>query len=668
METIFNAGFIKTDDRNDVLLSKDIKTKYKELNNNSGKGEKLFITYLVDTIGCELDASNRSKHKVLMVKFKNKEFVEQVDKTKIILNQCIDFMDKFTNPDNREKLRTTIITDLYKYYCEQNKLYFHRNDIHSYIKNTLKYKEKNNEYRFYYDFVLTDYAKLVNEQLESNKPISTLKPYMDKATLDVIYEDMFEYKEGKKLLSDFIKHVFEKSFGYEGKNMINYLINLKFKQNTNGNYENLSLKHKYSPNKLFDSILLITDNFEDQVKKQLVGKSYDDLNGSTLYQTEFYSYIENVKKIKTIKDINGNVRLYTGVKLLHHGQKLINQCLYENCTKVSIYGIDFNERATMCGDHRTKDMVNVTGYYCNKENCNKLATFNKNGKGAPTWCILHGLEVGESLRVRDDSCINEDCNKRASFNYNGMKPSYCKEHALEINKNEHNYNKLDNENYIIDVVHNKCSVTDCFIRACFNKSNETKGIYCYEHKETDMIDVISKKCINEECTKQAKYIHNYYCAGCYMGGKNIYGIKEKAIMDELNKHYPELLYNNKISSKCHFRPDILIKFGEYDFIIEIDEHSHSHSNYNSKEELDRIECIQKELGKDVVVIRLNPDNYRIDNKLYNGILLRDAIIDHDELNKRVDTLVKTIKKFEYKEDEFDCHIKYIYLYYSDRYL
>ena len=67
METIFNAGFIKTDDRNDVLLSKDIKTKYKELNNNSGKGEKLFITYLVDTIGCELDASNRSKHKVLMV-------------------------------------------------------------------------------------------------------------------------------------------------------------------------------------------------------------------------------------------------------------------------------------------------------------------------------------------------------------------------------------------------------------------------------------------------------------------------------------------------------------------------------------------------------------------------------------------------------------------------
>lgn len=665
METIFNAGFIKTDNRNDVLLSKDIKTKYKELNNNSGKGEKLFITYLVDTIGCELDASNRSKHKVLMVKFKNEEVVEQVDKTKIILNQCIDFMDKYTNSNNREKLKTTIITDLYKYYCEQNKLYFHRIDIHNYIKNTLKYKEKNNEYRFYYDFVLTDYAKSVNKQLESNKPISTLKSNMDIAILDVIYDDMFEIKEGKKLLSGFIKHVFEKSFGCEGKIIIKYLREYpKFNQDANGNYENLSLKHKYNPNNLFDRILLITNNDEDIVIKSIVGKSYDDLNGSKEYRQEFYSYIEKEMKIKVDKD----KKKYFGVKLLHHGEKLKDQCLYEKCTKKAIYGINLTERAKLCGDHRTKDMVNVTGYYCINENCNTLATYNKNGKGAPTWCIIHGLEVGESLRVRDDNCINEDCNKRASFNYNGMKPIYCKEHALEINKNEHDYNKLDDENYIIDVVHNKCSITDCFIRACFNKSNETKGIYCYEHKETDMIDVISKKCINEECTKQAKYIHNYYCADCYMGGKNIYGIKEKAIMDELNKHYPELIYNNKISNKCHFRPDILIKFGEYDFIIEIDEHSHSHSNYNSEEELYRIKCIQKELGKDVVVIRINPDNYRIDNKLYNGILLKNAIIDQDELKKRVETLVKTIKEFEYREDEFDDHIKYVYLYYSDRYL
>lgn len=665
METIFNAGFIKTDDRNDVLLSKDIKTKYKELNNNSGKGEKLFITYLVDTIGCELDTSNRSKHKVLMVKFKNEEVVEQVDKTKIILNQCIDFMDKFTNSNKKEKLKTTIITDLYKYYCEQNNLYFHRIDIHNYIKNTLNYKEKNNEYRFYYDFVLTDYAKSVNKQLENNKPISTLISYMDKATLDVIYEDMFEYKEGKKLLSDFIKHVFEKSFGYEGQNMINYLRNYSpFKPNSNSYYENLSLKHKYNPNNLFDRILLITNNDEDIVIKSIVGKSYDDLNGSKEYRQEFYSYIEKEMKIKVDKD----KKKYFGVKLLHHGKKLINQCLYENCTKISIYGIDFNERATMCGDHRTKDMVNVTGYYCNKENCNKLATYNKNGKGAPTWCILHGLEAGESLRVRDDNCVNDDCDKRASFNYNGMKPIYCKEHALEINKNEHNYNKLDNENYIIDVTHNKCSNSECFIRASYNVISETKGKYCYDHREDDMIDVVSKNCINEGCNKQARYIHNYYCADCYNDGKNIFGMKEKAIIEELNKYYPNLIYNNKISKNCQLRPDILIKLGEYDIIIEIDEHAHIHSNYNKNKELDRIKCIQKELGKDLVVIRFNPDNYRIDNKLYKGILLKDAIIDQDELNKRIDTLIKTIKEFEYKEDEFDDHIKYVYLYYSDRYL
>ena len=620
METIFNAGFIKTDDRNDVLLSKDIKTKYKELNNNSGKGEKLFITYLVDTIGCELDVSNRSKHKVLMVKFKNEEVIKQVDKTKIILNQCIDFMNKFTNSDKKEKLRTTIITDLYKYYCEQNKLYFHRNDIHSYIKNTLKYKEKSNEYRYYYDFVLTDYAKSVNTKLESNKPINTLKSYIDKATLNVIYDDMFEYKEGKNLLSDFIKHVFEKSFGYDGKIMINYLVNLKFKQN-NGYYENLSLKHKYSPNNLFDRILLITNNDEDIVIKSIVGKSYDDLNGSKKYRQEFYSYIKNEMKVK----LSDDDKRYFGVKLLHHGEKLKDQCLYEKCIKKAIYGINLNERAKLCGDHRTKDMINVTGYYCINENCNTLATYNKNGKGAPIWCIRHGLEVGESLRVRDDNCINEDCNKRASFNYNGMKPIYCKEHALEINKNEHNYNKLDNEIYIIDVNHNKCSNSECFIRASYNISSETKGKYCYDHKDNGMIDVVSKNCINEGCTKQARYIHNYYCADCYNDGKNIFGLKEKAIMDELNKYYPDLIYNNKISKKCKLRPDILIKFGEYDIIVEIDEHAHIHSNYNNDKELDRIICIQKELGKDVVVIRINPDNYRIDNKLYKGYQMSQVL-------------------------------------------
>ena len=74
------------------------------------------------------------------------------------------------------------------------------------------------------------------------------------------------------------------------------------------------------------------------------------------------------------------------------------------------------------------------------------------------------------------------------------------------------------------------------------------------------------------------------------------------------------------------------------------------------------------MGKDIVVIRINPDNYRVNNQLYKGILLKGAIIDQDELKKRVETLVKIIKEFEYREDEFDNHIKYVYLYYSDRYL
>ena len=47
----------------------------------------------------------------------------------------------------------------------------------------------------------------------------------------------------------------------------------------------------------------------------------------------------------------------------------------------------------------------------------------------------------------------------------------------------------------------KCFEINCDIRAFFNYKNEKTAIYCSSHKKDDMIDIIHKKCIEENCNK-----------------------------------------------------------------------------------------------------------------------------------------------------------------------
>ena len=49
---------------------------------------------------------------------------------------------------------------------------------------------------------------------------------------------------------------------------------------------------------------------------------------------------------------------------------------------------------------------------------------------------------------------------------------------------------------MVDVKNKKCLEPDCDIRPLYNYNNETKGLYCNEHKLDDMINVKSKRCCN----------------------------------------------------------------------------------------------------------------------------------------------------------------------------
>jgi hypothetical protein len=70
------------------------------------------------------------------------------------------------------------------------------------------------------------------------------------------------------------------------------------------------------------------------------------------------------------------------------------------------------------------------------------------------------------------------------------KGTYCFEHKQEN---------------MIDVKHKRCQFENCMKRPNFNLPTETKGIYCFEHKQENMINVKNKRCQFENCMKHPNF-------------------------------------------------------------------------------------------------------------------------------------------------------------------
>ena len=83
-------------------------------------------------------------------------------------------------------------------------------------------------------------------------------------------------------------------------------------------------------------------------------------------------------------------------------------------------------------------------------------------------------------------CLNDNCNKHANFNVFGLKPLYCSTHK---------------ETGMIDVVSKRCAEIDCDVIPSFNFSHEKKPIFCVKHKNIGMIRISDTRCIAPECKK-----------------------------------------------------------------------------------------------------------------------------------------------------------------------
>lgn len=124
---------------------------------------------------------------------------------------------------------------------------------------------------------------------------------------------------------------------------------------------------------------------------------------------------------------------------------------------------------------------------CEFEDCRRRATYGITYN--PVSCKKH---KSENMRLSILICKFNNCQFLSKFNYtNETKPLYCSEHK-EIN--------------MIDLRSKKCVVDGCNKKQpCFNYENEKTPLYCFEHKKPNMIDIKSKKCMFENCKRRPSF-------------------------------------------------------------------------------------------------------------------------------------------------------------------
>lgn len=221
-------------------------------------------------------------------------------------------------------------------------------------------------------------------------------------------------------------------------------------------------------------------------------------------------------------------------------------------------------------------------------------------------------------------------------------------------------------------VYIKCFECDRY--PLFNFTNESNGIFCHEHKKNGMVAVI---CMTPLChTRITNKKYNGYCLRCFMymfpDQKIVrnYKTKEATVVDYIKSHFSQFTFitDKSITDGCsRKRPDILVDFGEFVLIIEIDENQHTSYSCENK----RLCQLSQDIGhRPLVMIRFNPDEYIDENNSKvascwtvnkSGICIIDQI-EEQQWMERLTTLKEEIQKV--LETKHEKTIEVIHLFYN----
>ena len=105
--------------------------------------------------------------------------------------------------------------------------------------------------------------------------------------------------------------------------------------------------------------------------------------------------------------------------------------------------------------------------------------------------IAMNIKKKSMIDVISKKCIFNNCNTRPNYNIpTESKGLYCYKHK---------------EANMINVTTPRCIYVNCNIYPTYNLPNKTKPLYCNEHKFDNMIDVVHHLCIHDGCKTRPSY-------------------------------------------------------------------------------------------------------------------------------------------------------------------
>lgn len=209
----------------------------------------------------------------------------------------------------------------------------------------------------------------------------------------------------------------------------------------------------------------------------------------------------------------------------------------------------------------------------------------------------------------------------------------------------------------------------------------SKPIFCFQHAETDMINVLSKRCKTFLCDTQVNNTkYDGYCMHCYIHlfpDKPVpwlnYKTKERSVVDHVLEQFPDQRWvaDKQVQDGCSKRrPDLLLDLGYQILIVEIDENQHI--TYDCSCENKRLMELSADVGhRPIVFIRFNPDDYRTNEGNVtscwgidgNGICVVKKS-KRNEWQDRLSALTQTIAYWMHPDHQTNKTIEVIPLFYD----
>jgi hypothetical protein len=315
---------------------------------------------------------------------------------------------------------------------------------------------------------------------------------------------------------------------------------------------------------------------------------------------------EDCNKIPTFNNPDETVGVFCdGHKQPNMVDVVNKRCEQEGCNKRPNFNYPDKKNGAFCAGHKQPDMVNVLDKKCEHEGCNKIPKFNNPEETFGRFC--NGHKQPDMVNVKHKRCEHEGCNKQPTFNNsNETVGRFCNGHK---------------QPEMVDVLNKMCKYEGCNKQPNFNFPNKKIGAFCNGHKQPEMVNVKNKTCIHEWCdTQVCNKKYEGFCLRCFIYKYPLkpvsrnYKTKETNVVDFIKASFPDYnwIADKTVQDGCsRRRPDLLLDFGSFILIIEVDENQHV--DYDNSCENRRIMEISRDLGhhSNIVFIRFNPDDYFI---------------------------------------------------------